>query len=86
MDSILTGLEGYQLFTAEVSMNSSAPFALYGSASEDADLWQSLKNAIATSSGFQNWKSEQSPEVISTMPLEQLVRDYLRDTLETLAY
>ncbi|PZO20690.1 MAG: hypothetical protein DCF25_06205 [Leptolyngbya foveolarum] len=55
------------------------------SAAHDADLWNSLKRAIANSSGFQSWRSEQSfiPEDKS---VEQLVRLYLRETLETLAY
>lgn len=52
----------------------------------DAELWQSLQNAIAASSGFQSWRSEQLSAITTTISDEQLVRLYLRDTLETLAY
>lgn len=55
--------------------------------SEDA-TWDSLKQVIAASSGFQRWLAERAltncqPENFS---LEQLVSRYLRETLETLAY
>jgi hypothetical protein len=53
---------------------------------QDAELWQSLKNAIAASSGFQSWRSEQIATITTATSDEQLVRLYLRDTLETLAY
>lgn len=52
---------------------------------QDAELWQSLKSAIANSSGFQSWCSEQSSSLTSTST-ENMVRLYLRETLETLAY
>ncbi len=55
------------------------------SAAYDADLWDSLKSAIANSSGFQSWRSEQTLTT-ETKSTEQLVRLYLRETLETLAY
>lgn len=54
------------------------------SEAKDADLWNSLKQAIANSSGFQSWRSEQS--VSEDTSVEKLVRLYLRETLETLAY
>ena len=54
------------------------------SAARDADLWDSLKQAIANSSGFQSWRSEQS--AAEGTSVEKLVRLYLRETLETLAY
>ncbi|HEY9763139.1 MAG TPA: hypothetical protein V6D07_11485 [Trichocoleus sp.] len=54
--------------------------------SSDAQIWQNLKRAIASSSGFQRWKAEHSSAEIETTSLEQLVRCYLRETLETLAY
>lgn len=54
--------------------------------SNDAHIWQNLKRAIASSSGFQRWKAEHDTGEIETTPLEQLVRRYLRETLETLAY
>ena len=55
-------------------------------AAENAELWQSLKNAIAQSSGFQSWQAEQSSSIAADASVEQLVRLYLRETLETLAY
>lgn len=54
-------------------------------ATRDAVLWDSLKKAIANSSGFQSWRSEQSLTT-ANYSVEQLVRLYLRETLETLAY
>lgn len=53
---------------------------------QDAQLWDSLKSAIANSSGFQSWRSEQLSAITTKISDEQLVRLYLRDTLETLAY
>ena len=54
--------------------------------SEDARIWASLRDAIASSSGFQVWKQQQDEPVLETQPLDKLVRRYLRETLETLAY
>lgn len=54
---------------------------------EDSEIWGSLKSAIGASSGFQRWQlelnfeSQQAP-----VSLDQQVRSYLRETLETLAY
>ncbi|WP_416670012.1 hypothetical protein [Egbenema bharatensis] len=49
--------------------------------------WDSLKRAIAASSGFQRWRAEQGEsEVAFEASLDQLVSRYLRETLETLAY
>jgi hypothetical protein len=55
--------------------------------SEDM-TWDSLKRAIATSSGFKRWNLEQAAAnaQAQTLSQEQLVRRYLRETLETLAY
>jgi hypothetical protein len=73
-------------------LNSSSAEPNY--ATPDTTLWQSLKSAIAASSGFQSWRSEQR-EAIAKATVgdpagdpsdDQLVRLYLRDTLETLAY
>jgi hypothetical protein len=64
--------------------NSSSASPTY--AAPDAELWQSLKSAIAASSGFQSWQAEQSTTVTSSTSVEQMVRLYLRETLETLAY
>ena len=55
-------------------------------AADNSELWQSLKMAIAASSGFQRWRSEQLSSIDSTVSDEQLVRLYVLDTLETLAY
>lgn len=53
----------------------------------DAEVWDGLKRAIATSSGFQRWQLERSTEdPSSTTNLDYQVRRYLRETLETLAY
>jgi hypothetical protein len=51
----------------------------------DDRIWQSLKQAIAASSGFQRWRLEQNLDTNLTN-LDSLVRRYLRETLETLAY
>jgi hypothetical protein len=55
--------------------------------SEDA-TWNSLKQVIASSSGFQRWLTERVVvnEPVQAINLEQLVSRYLRETLETLAY
>ncbi|NES99767.1 MAG: hypothetical protein F6K62_06550 [Sphaerospermopsis sp. SIO1G2] len=53
--------------------------------SPEADVWQNLKYAISTSSGFQSWQLESSEEV-KNLSWEQQVQMYLRETLETLAY
>ena len=55
-------------------------------ASQDAELWQSLKSAITASSGFQRWRSEQAASIRESSSVDQLIRLYLRETLETLAY
>lgn len=53
----------------------------------DDVIWDSLKRAIAASSGFQRWRTEQAPTGNQAeVSLEHLVSRYLRETLETLAY
>ena len=52
---------------------------------QDHEIWEHLKQAIADCSGFKQWQSRQSAEHNSS-PLDQQVRCYLRETLETLAY
>ncbi len=52
----------------------------------DQAVWESLKQAIATCSGFQQWQDDQAPEDPPSDNLDHQVRDYLRDTLDTLAY
>lgn len=55
--------------------------------SEDTQIWDSLKQAIATSSGFQRWQIEHPVEdQLREGSLDSRVRRYLRETLETLAY
>jgi hypothetical protein len=54
--------------------------------SDHAHIWSSLRSAIASSSGFRNWKGELSSGEADNVSLDYLVRRYLRETLETLAY
>lgn len=51
--------------------------------SSEAAVWDSLKRAIAQSSGFQRWQAERDALPPS---LDLQVQRYLRETLETLAY
>lgn len=53
--------------------------------SSEAAVWDSLKRAIAQSSGFQRWQAERD-NVLAALSLDQRVQRYLRETLETLAY
>lgn len=54
----------------------------------DHEVWESLKQAISASSGFQQWKQGSDPtaKILSVEDLDHQVRGYLRETLETLAY
>ncbi len=52
---------------------------------QDAEVWENLKQAIASCSGFKQWQSRQQING-ELSPLDQQVRNYLRETLETLAY
>lgn len=53
----------------------------------DKQIWNSLKQAIAASSGFQRWQLEHSVgDRLEDYSLDSRVRRYLRETLETLAY
>ena len=51
-------------------------------------IWDSLKQAIAVSSGFQRWQLERNTnnDQQHNISLDQEVSLYLRETLETLAY
>ncbi|MGA9382172.1 MAG: hypothetical protein WBV73_25710 [Phormidium sp.] len=51
----------------------------------DAQIWDNLKEAIASCSGFERWQFEQQLDQDDTS-LDYRVRRYLRETLETLAY
>lgn len=54
---------------------------------EDSQIWDSLKMAIASSSGFQSWQLErQQVDDGKNNSLDYRVQRYLRETLETLAY
>lgn len=58
---------------------------------KDPKVWSDLKQAIATSSGFDKWQRSRHGEpkeilVAQEGVLDDLVRSYLRETLETLAY
>ncbi len=59
-----------------------------GQFSEEPQIWDNLKQAIAASSGFQRWQLERLPvdDQFHKLNLEHQVRRYLRETLETLAY
>ncbi len=51
------------------------------------DTWQHLKQAIATSSGFQRWRATLTTgRAAGDRSLDEQVRLYLRETLDTLAY
>ncbi|NJK36337.1 MAG: hypothetical protein HC920_00335 [Oscillatoriales cyanobacterium SM2_3_0] len=53
----------------------------------DSQIWQSLKQAIAASSGFQRWQQDhEQAESLIELTLDRQVKIYLRETLETLAY
>lgn len=56
--------------------------------SEEPQIWDDLKQAIAASSGFQRWQLELMPidTELQKLSLDYQVRRYLRETLETLAY
>ena len=51
---------------------------------KEQEIWFSLRQAIAKSSGFQSRQQER--DISSEMELDQQVRRYLKETLETLAY
>ncbi|NJK53860.1 MAG: hypothetical protein HC936_15600 [Leptolyngbyaceae cyanobacterium SU_3_3] len=53
----------------------------------EIQVWDSLKRAIADSSGFRSWKMERDTDKqVQELSLDTLVHNYLRETLETLAY
>ena len=51
---------------------------------QDSEIWASLRSAIAESSGFKRWQQEQ--DITEQTDLDLVVRNYLKETLETLAY
>ena len=52
--------------------------------SQDLKIWSNLRSAIAKSSGFKRWQQEQG--ISEQSDLDLMVRRYLKQTLETLAY
>jgi len=66
---------------------SSSASSVRTNVSHDREVWDSLKQAIALSSGFQRWQLERQVEQsLPSLTLDALVSCYLRETLETLAY
>jgi hypothetical protein len=60
-------------------------------AAKDPKVWSHLKEVITTSSGFDKWQKTRqgdSKDIVVSPEgtLDDLVRSYLRETLETLAY
>ncbi len=55
-----------------------------GSITKDV-TWQNLRQVIAASSGFETWSDSRAVGTVDRN-LDELVRRYLRETLETLAY
>ncbi|MBW4576795.1 MAG: hypothetical protein KME08_16090 [Aphanothece sp. CMT-3BRIN-NPC111] len=65
----------------------SYPASASSQVSQDPQIWDSLKQAIAASSGFQRWQIEHPvDDQLQEFSLDHWVRRYLRETLETLAY
>ena len=58
--------------------------AAHNGREQDQKIWLGLRQAIATSSGFQRWQQERDIDINGD--LEKQVRRYLEETLETLAY
>ncbi|MGB2924452.1 MAG: hypothetical protein WBB82_04070 [Limnothrix sp.] len=56
-------------------------------ATPDHAIWDSLKQAIARSSGFKRWHSDHDKSLhLNDLTVDQQVTTYLKETLETLAY
>jgi hypothetical protein len=61
---------------------------------DNTSVWQSLRRAIAESSGFQRWCRENEDELLfdrsapetPSPDLDRRISLYLKDTLQTLAY
>lgn len=75
---------------ASYPASSSNPVSQTASAYEqgvtDAQIWDHLKQAIASSSGFHRWELESESDAEEGSSLDYRVRQYLRETLATLAY
>lgn len=71
---------------AKPVLDSIAPSGHYAILANE-EIWSHLRQAIASSSGFQSWRLERHMEKqYADSTLEQQVSYYLRETLETLAY
>ncbi len=58
-----------------------------GNQQTETQVWETLQQAIAECSGFQQWQAQQKTDTDTDVEsLDQQVRSYLRETLETLAY
>ena len=56
-------------------------------ATPDHAIWDSLKQAIARSSGFKRWYLDHcNTRNLSELTVDKQVSAYLKETLETLAY
>ncbi len=54
---------------------------------DSQSIRDSLRKAIASSSGFKRWRTDKGLEVlVRPEGLDDQIRLYLRETLETLAY
>ncbi len=62
--------------------NIMASSTIDNSSTTDQFIWDDLKEAIAKSSGFQRWLQDNK----TNNSMDEQVRQYLRSTLETLAY
>ncbi|PSB34304.1 hypothetical protein [Stenomitos frigidus] len=69
------------------SQRGGVPKDLLGQLPVDSEIWHNLKQAISASSGFERWQLERNTDGrLTGLNLDNLVRSYLRETLETLAY
>jgi hypothetical protein len=59
----------------------------YPEATPDHAIWDSLKPAIARSSGFKRWYADHQDSLdLDNLTIDKQVTTYLKETLETLAY
>lgn len=58
--------------------------AAQNGSNQDQEIWNSLQQAIAKSSGFKSWQQERNVGMNESLDIH--VRRYLEETLETLAY
>ncbi len=63
---------------------SNLTIASQSESNQDHAIWLNLQRAISQSSGFKRWQQEQTS--VKQESLDILVRRYLKETLETLAY